>query len=150
MRECCWLADPAVMHCHMHGRCVQVWQTELSRLVEHSNPACSALTLAYLHWTMSAVRTNAWKQVKLLADMNAPADFPAVDCCCCCVHYCQYCNTSRPIRDAQIRLLSREHLTCTYLAHHEPESVRIVTPVYSCSQRKFSDIRHCTCSGLWE
>ena len=38
---------------------------------------------------------------------------------------CQNCRISRPYRDAQDRLFWRD-LSCTYLAHHELESVLII------------------------
>ncbi len=43
-----------------------------------------------------------------------------------CIRDCHDCHTNRPCRDAQDRLLWRdENLACTYLAHHELDSITI-------------------------
>ena len=39
-------------------------------------------------------------------------------------------NQYKPYRDAQNRLLKREDLSCTYLAHHEPESIITVIAIF--------------------
>ena len=47
------------------------------------------------------------------------------------MHDCQTRRITRPYRDAQDRLLlERQDLSCTYLAHHELESVKIIIYYY--------------------
>ena len=46
--------------------------------------------------------------------------------CDVALHDCQTRRIGRPYQDAQDRLLERQDLSCTYLAHHELESVIII------------------------
>ena len=46
------------------------------------------------------------------------------------LHDCQKCQIGRPYRDAQDRLLERQDLSRTYLAHHELQSVVAIVIIY--------------------